>query len=250
MFASAAYDIPKKNLYLIIKAFKTAFSDSDKVLLKINSRWCTQYDPFAALPKVISWDAPKKCVSQQIIEMLGGSNVLFTSGVLPERQYLDFMRSCDCYINISTIEGYSLAPREALAMKIPCIVSDNSAQKTICQSGLVRAVPSEILEPADNFKVWNGEDLGFFFNCTQEDVSTALIDMYVDYEHFAELAEKGPDWVAQYDLKNLKQLYINLIKPKKIIFGTENKIMDDFFMTNSPTLYQKYRESFPSAIEN
>lgn len=249
VFASAGFDIPKKNLSLIIKAFKSAFADSNKVLLKINSRWCTQYDPFASLPKVISWDTPKKCVCQQIVEMIGGSNVLFTRGALPERDYLDFMRSCDCYINISTIEGYSLAPREALAMKIPCIVSNNSAQKTICQSGLVRAVPSEILEPADNFKVWNGEDLGFFFNCTEEDVSAALIDVYLDYEYYTELAEDGPAWVAQYDLKNLKHLYMNLIKPQKIILGDANKIMDECLMTNSPLLYRKYVETFPSAIE-
>jgi len=247
VFASAAFDLPKKNLSLMIKAFKSAFGNSDKVLLKINSRGCVNYDPFSDLQKVISWHLPNTCVCQQVVEMIGGSNVQFTNRTLSENQYLDFISACDCYINISTIEGYSLAPREALAMKIPCIISDNSAQKTICQSGLVRVVPSEIKVSADNFKVWEGEDLGFFFNCTEDDVSTALLDVYFDYEHYTKLAENGPEWVAQFDIENLKNLYMNLIKPHKILLGRENEITNECLTTNSFTLYQKYAETFSFA---
>ena len=61
-------------------------------------------------------------------------------------KYIEFISTFDCYVNLSKGEGFSIPPRESLALGIPCIISDNTAHKTICDSGLVLPVTSKILQ--------------------------------------------------------------------------------------------------------
>jgi glycosyltransferase involved in cell wall biosynthesis len=225
VFGSTLGLINRKNYSLLIQAFTSEFGNSSDVILKING-------PYK------SGNEPKKL--QKLISSLKVKNVFLTQKNFDNLSYLSFVNEFDCYINLSKGEGFSLCPREALALGIPCILTNNSAQMTICDSGFVRAVPSDIYEPADYDGIFGDQDLGFYRNCTIEDARSALRDVYNNYAYYLNLATQAREWVKQYRWKDLKPRYINLIKPKQVIFGDKNIITDEYLMTNSSKLYQKY----------
>lgn len=216
----------RKNFSLLIHSFAEEFGNHKDVYLKLNSR---------------QGDAQ---FYVDLIRSLGISNIIFTHNILEKGQYIDFLNSFDCFINISKGEGFSLCPREALALGIPCILTRNSAQITICDTGLVREVSSLIPEPATYSGAFGNLPIGDFFNCTKLDVREALRDVYTNYAYYQEKAKTGPKWVSKYNWNNLKNKYLNLIKPKVIYLGNRNEINDEYLMTNSRKLYKKYKKTF------
>lgn len=214
----------RKNYNLLIRAFAEEFGNSNEVVLRLNSR--AKSDAF-----------------HNLIQQLGVSNIILTDSPLNKSAFLDFMRSFDCFVNISKGEGFSLCPREALALGIPCIITKNTAQITICDSGLVREVPSLIPEPATYWGLFGDQQVGYFLTCSKDDVKAALRDVYINYSFYQKKAKAGPEWVSQYSWRNLKAKYLSLIKPKKVVLGNRNEITDDYLMTNSSTLYKKYKKA-------
>lgn len=229
VFGSTVSCDERKNYSLLIQSFAEEFGNSKNVILKLNTK-----RGFVDFYK-------------ELIESLNISNIIFNNNLLNQSEYVDFIDSFDCFINISKGEGFSLCPREALALGIPCILSRNSAQITLCDTGLVKEVPSLIPEPAFYFGMFGNKKTGNFFTCEKEDVKLALRDVYTNYNFYLKKAEPGPIWVSQYLWDNLKKKYLNLIKPKKILFGKKNKITNNFFMTNSRRLYKKYTKTFSNA---
>lgn len=227
IFGNSLSSNARKNHLLLIRAFAEEFGNSPQIMLKLNSR--DTYGTFAE--------------GQKLIQSLGVSNIVWSYEVLEQKKYIDFVDSLDCYINISKGEGFSICPREALALGMPCILSNNTAQKTICASGLVKTIHCPIMEAALYGQVFNHQQVGLFANCTLDDVKAALRDVYVHYDYYWQNAQKGPEWVQKYRGKNLKMRYLNLIKPRIVILGEENKITDEYLMTNSKALYKKYRKN-------
>lgn len=217
---------PRKNHALLLKAFAEEFGNSKDVVLKLNSR------------NPISKD------HQKLLKTLNASNIFWTSKTLNHAEYVEFFKTLDCYVNISKGEGFSICPREAFALEIPCILSNNSAQITLCNTGIARAVPSEIKEPAIYQYLFGPQTVGFYSNCAIDEVRLALRDVYENYQIYLQKAQNGSKWVKQYRWKNLKMKYLNLIKPKLVKLGDRNEITDNYFMTNSIQLYEKYRECF------
>jgi glycosyltransferase involved in cell wall biosynthesis len=217
----------RKNHQLLITAFAREFGNRKDVKLKINGggKWGSEkiYEKLKAL-----------------VKKLRVANVYLTNDALPWNEYIENMSAMDCYVNISQGEGFSITPRESLALGIPTIVTNNTAQKTICATNLVRAVPSNIRIPA--LCRAENEPVGYQFNCRLADVQAALRDVYDNYEHYLEKAHRGREWVKQYRWADLRQKYLNLIKPKIIKLGKVNEVTDEYFMTNSKELYQKYLE--------
>ncbi len=216
----------RKNYPLMIQAFAEEFGDSPDVILRLNSRF----------------GAVAQCKKQ--IKALGISNIVFSHDVLTNSGLLDLLDSFDCFVNFSKGEGYSLCPREAMALGIPCVLTSNTAQITICESGLVKVVPSEIKEPATNAGLFGEQPLGNFFNCAKEDVKAAMRDVYENYQDYLELADKAPEWVSQYAWEEQKGRYLSLVKPRKVILGDQNLLTDDYLMTTCEKLYQKYKKTF------
>jgi len=227
VFGSTVSFEKRKNQATLIKAFAKEFGNNKNVLLKLNGR----YGEIESLKK--------------LVKSLNVKNVIISSLVLSNKLYDSFIRSFDCFVNISKGEGFSICPREALALGIPCIVTNNTAQKSICDTGFVCSVPAEIAEWPDYER--SGlpfEENSRYYGCTVEDVQAALRDVYDNYEIHLMKARQGREWVRQYLWKNLKATYINLIKPKKIILGDRNIVTDSYLMTNSPELYKKYCELY------
>lgn len=209
-----------KNHEMVVDAFRREFGDSPDVMLKIHSAIKNNYA-----------EKLHTLIREQSI-----NNMLFINEALPWSEYIEFMSGLDCYVLVSKGEGFSVTPREALASGIPCIISNHTAHKTICQTGFVYPVKAEILEEHKNGPTVAGHN----FNCRVEDLQKALREVFQNYNDYLAKARKGRKWVKQYVGKKLKKKYLNLFKPKVVLLGDKNEITDDFIMTDSQSLYNKY----------
>ena len=153
--------------------------------------------------------------------------------------YLKTFEDLDCYVSISTGEGFSIQPREAMALGIPAVLTNNTAQSTICDSNLVRKVTSSIEIPA--FNVGFNNYYGVCYDCKQDDVAHALRDIYDNYDHYLQQGAQARAWVKQYCYSELRPLYVSLVKPQHIILGQENKLTAHSLTTDSPELFEKYQ---------
>lgn len=223
VFGNLAACNDRKNQLLLVRAFAKAFGNNPNVRLRINCRGGEQ--------------EVSNAITREIVQQ-GLTNVEFTQFALNRAEYLKLFQEIDCYVSISKSEGFSIQPREAMALGIPVISTDNSAQKTICDSGLVRTVHSPFQEIS--ICPW-GNAYGHVFNCSVDSVVDALKDMHNNYDKYLQKASLARKWAEQYQYDNLKSLYRSLIKPKQVVFGTEDKVTEEGLVTNSKELFEKYK---------
>jgi glycosyltransferase involved in cell wall biosynthesis len=197
ILSSAIY---RKNILGTVHAFAKVFKNNPHVQLRINSRYSINGSNHEIL---------------RFIMNEGLQNVTFTTKALSEPEYNQLLSSSDCLVNLSMGEGFSIQPREAMVTGIPVIVSNNTAQKTICNTQLVKAVNSTIEEPA--FHYFADAPYGNFFKCNQSDIEEAFLDVYHNYDKYLRNAEKAREWALQYDLKNLKDSYLDFFDPRNFI---------------------------------
>jgi len=215
----------RKNQLLLIRAFHSAFQNSPDVILKINARY---FSP-----------AYKEKI-QKYLDENQISNVVLTQECLSKKSYLHFLSNIDCYVSISHGEGFSIQPREAMALGIPTIVSNNTAQTTIAKSNLALSVDTPILLPA--IYNWNQEEsYGNWSTCTEKDLADSLKEMTNNYSSYLKAQAQARAWAAQYDFSHLKPRYKTLLKPTKVELGDQNLILSDKIITTSPTLVEKFR---------
>lgn len=218
--------IDRKNHMMILESFAKAFGNSPDVRLVLHGRPDEGVDLVQGL--------------NLRVKELGLTNVEIIVQSLTHSEWLYFMNSLDCYVSLSKGEGYSRTPREAMALGIPCIISDNTAQKTICESGCVRVVPSTIEKPA--YYTHLQKVIGTNFDVLLDDAVKAFKDVYEQYPYYIQKAKQGRIWVQKYLYENLQPYYINIVKPKKVILGHTDDVTSDYLMTTSPKLYKKYTE--------
>jgi glycosyltransferase involved in cell wall biosynthesis len=223
IFANFSTCFPRKNLLTLIHAFSDVFGNNPDVQLQLCWR---QYDIFTRA-SILSLIASK-----------GLANVKIEEEAVDDAAYIQRFMNVDCYVNIAMGEGFSNQPREAMALGIPVIVTDNTGQKTICASGLVRAIPSDIEVPA--MYTYPG-DFGVQYQCKQEDAASALRDVFDHYDQYLGQSEAAREWAGQYQSFRMTPLYMSLIKPKRIVLGNEDRILSDGIMTTSKDLAHKYK---------
>ncbi|MFA6535686.1 MAG: glycosyltransferase [Candidatus Babeliales bacterium] len=254
----------RKNHIRVLDAFAREFGNSKKVKLRLHGRF--------------GEEAIIKELSDKIAEY-GLTNVELIVKPYNWDEYLEFFKSLDCYVFLSMGEGFSVTPREALACGKPCILTNNTAQTTICNSGSVSVVRSEILVPAiydchydnfatrdlklenlkrflqissfevlDNISIDDEDDfllksgnIGYQFDCTLRDARKAMREVYKHYDEYLEKASYGREWVKSYLQENLSSKYVSLVKPESIVLGKQNIIGDNFLVTDSKKLYEKYK---------
>lgn len=225
VFGTTAGFWPHKNHTLLLEAFIKEFKNNKNIKLKLHGRFGDA--------KIIN--NIKDIINKQKI-----TNVELITESFNDSEYTEFMKSLDCYVLISKGEGFSVTPREALALGIPSIICNNTAHDILCKTPFVKCIKSELKEPAD-YRTHFGFYSGFNFNCEQKDVQAALRSVYENYEYYLKLAQQGRSWVKQYLFKNLKNKYLNLFKPETVNFGKLNIVTDSYLMTNSWDLYKKYK---------
>ena len=227
VFANLSSCLDRKNQILLIQAFAKVLGNNDDAILKINAR--------------VGDEEAKSEVLEEIAK-LNCSNIHFTEIKLKNDVYLKFFQNVDCYVSLSKGEGFSIQPREAMALGIPVIVTDNTGQSTICKSGFVKVVKSEIVEPAYYFK--SKFSSGHRFNCNVDEAADAIMDVYQNYDQYLNKAQDARKWASNYSYSNDKiaELYRTLVGPKKLILGDENQVTSEYLMTDSKELFDKYRK--------
>ena len=217
-FGTVATFIDRKNNHKLIQAFINEFGNNKNFCLKIHGRY-----------------GNNKALKDKV-KKLKLMNVKISEKPISQDKYLKFLETIDCYVYISKGEGFSLTPREAMAMGIPCILTDNSAQTTICRTGLVEVVPSFIKQPF----YFSGKQCGFVFDCKINDVKKAMRKVYNKYDDYLKKAEISRGWVQAYTFSSLFKIFLNIVKPKRVILGHKDIITQDYLMTKSKLLYYKY----------
>ena len=209
-----------KNHEMVVDAFIAEFGNTPNIVLKVHTTGLNDHG----------------IRLKEKLKLMKIKNVLLTIAPLPWLEYVEFMSSLDCYCLVSKGEGFSLTPREAMAAGIPCIVSNNTSHMTLCNSGLVYSVPADIKETHIN----GDRKCGNNFNCRIEDVRKALRDVYYNYQYYLKKAQLAREWVKQYHGNSLKPKYLNLFKPRKILWGHHDEVTDDYLVTTDVKLCRKY----------
>lgn len=215
----------KNNHLILITAFAKAFGNRSDVQLRINTDRSEKL-----LRQLLQWE----------IDDMGLKNVLFTELQLDPDSYFDQFTEIDCYVSLSKGEGFSYQPTQALALGIPVIVTNNTAQAALCETGLVRSVAASRVQLARHASL-NNVVCGKYFNCDVAEVAVAMADVFSNYSSYLKKAKEARVWAAQWDVAHVKNTYLNLIKPKTIVLGDENKVTEDTLVTTCPALYKKYK---------
>jgi glycosyltransferase involved in cell wall biosynthesis len=194
-FGNSSALIDRKNIGLLIEAFINVFGDNPDVILKINAR-----------NKDSEIENKIRTLSKNNIN----KNIYLNVEELSQNEYLRFMSSLDCFVNISKGEGFSIQPREAMALGMPVICSDNTAQKTLCNTQLIKTVKSDISEPAYYWytKRYHGEQ----YTCKVEDVEKALVDVYQNYSEHLKLAQRRREYAREFTSKKFAERIISFIE--------------------------------------
>lgn len=221
-FGVSAEFVDRKNCTMLIEAFAREFGSDERVRLRLQGRGGV----YAATLKTLI--TRYKLTNVEIIEK-----------VLTRKEYGDFLASLDCYVLLSKGEGFSLTPREAMALGIPCIITNNSAQKTICATGLVKAVPA-LIQEQPYYTCFN-KCIGYYLNCKVEDAQKAMREVHQCYDVYLKKASTARKWAEQFLYKNLKEQYLTLVKPERVVLSNVNAIEGKVLKTNSPLLYRRYK---------
>ncbi len=232
IFGCCASFESRKNLELLTTAFMKEFGNDPFVQLQIQGR--TSFHEFIHKNESI-YQKISSYIKESSI-----SNISVIEKELSRNTYLAFLKSFDCYVLISKGEGFSITPREALALGTPCILTNNTAHKEMCSLDFVYPVSSPHMMPAicKIKQCYLGEE----WNCTERDVQKALRQVYNNYSEYREKAQRGKVWVEKFLSQNLKKLYLNMFSPKNILLGEKNEITENYIMTNSYEFYTTYKK--------
>jgi glycosyltransferase involved in cell wall biosynthesis len=232
VFANFGVCATRKNTLKIVQAFAKAFGNNPRVKLLLG--W-----------KQI-WE--QQCRDSVTAEITKHNlhNVEIQERCLSRSDYLQRFCKVDCYVSLSCGEGFSIQPREAMALGIPAIVSNSTAQRTICSSGKVRVVPADILIPGKY--IWG--TFGYYEDCAVSDAANAMLDVYENYDRYLAYSEAERLWVSQYHYPNLRSLYLSVVRPQVIVLGSSNTITKDKIITTDKKLVEKYMKILPYLQES
>ena len=216
----------RKNHIKILEAFGKKFGNDPKFKLKLHGR-------FGSFKSEV-----EKAVAQANYK-----NVELLSSPLSMQAYDDFMDQIDCYVFPSMGEGFSITPREALALGKPCILSNNSCHKTICDSGFVIPLASNVKTPA-HYEIFKNQQIGYYSDCSVVDLADSMKKVVDNYDQYLSQAHGGREWVKQYLWSSLKPTYLGLINPKNIVKGLVNEVGPNCLTTDNDKLFKKLNDTF------
>lgn len=191
VFANYSACILRKDLELLIQAFSKKFKNKENIKLRINCR---------------GGDKLYEKKLKKLIEFLELENVEFTVESKNTKKYLQMFLSTDCYVSPSWGEGFSIQPRQAMALGIPVIVSNNTGQSSIAQSGLVFSLEKEEKIPAAYSDLFGFFDMGWMKKSDLDELADLMEKVYLQQNGLLKDNWKKREWATQFDLK--KGLFI------------------------------------------
>jgi glycosyltransferase involved in cell wall biosynthesis len=172
------------------------------------------------------------------LDVIKNPQVAFSKNSLAKQDYLNFMQSVDMLVNVSKGEGFSIQPREAMALGIPVLITDNTAQASIVKNATCSSLVCTLKEPAfyNHLKAFAGH----FMDYSVEELAEKLKDAYANRYELLKAKEENKIYAASFHYSKVKPLYKNIIAPKKVVLGQQNKIHEEYLETSSPELFEKY----------
>jgi glycosyltransferase involved in cell wall biosynthesis len=186
VFGNFSVCIYRKDQKILLEAFHEVFRNNLDVKLHLSFRG---KDP-SCLREI-----------QEYIILNKIKNVQIESGAKPGDDYLKAFQSLDCYVSPSWGEGFSIQPREAMALGIPVIVSSNTGQKTIADSGLAFVLHKQEAIKATYSSVYNIFHMGNMQRSDKEELKELLQKVYLQRSHVLAENKKYRDWASRYDIQ-------------------------------------------------
>jgi len=213
----------RKNQAKLAMAFDRAFNKDPKIELYIHARFS---------------DRSYKDHFFETLEALNNSQIKFEESRIDNESYFKLFQSVDLLVNVSKGEGFSIQPREAMALGIPVLLTENTAQISIIKNSPAVAVTSDIKVPAyySTFK----KHIGDFSDFQVEELAIKLRECYANYGALLGNSEGNRNYAAQFQYEAVKPLYRNIISPKTIKLSQVNRVTAEGLETSSPELLRKY----------
>lgn len=243
IFGMTAGPWRRKNHIKLIEAFKKIFKNNDNVLLKIHIR--KFYELLSLDPKCFYDWRYVIDYCHEIKNLIGDAqNIEIVGDVLDRHDYIEFISSLDCLVLPSAGEGFSISPRESLALGIPIIISENSSHLDLASYPGVLFIPSK--DKINAVVDFDGLNFGKQYDIGIEDISKSLEEMLLKYSYYKDGALLNSCESLKLSYSSLVSDYLTLIAPKKIILSNQNKIdsVNMILYTNNKDLYKKYINNF------
>lgn len=212
----------RKNHLAVAQAFVSAFGKRTDVRLVLHGR--------NGDPELVE-ELKRYCAQQEV------ETISIIHEQLNTRDYYDLLASFDCYISLSLGEGYALGPREALALGIPCILSDHTAHRNLINNGFALPVAIASREQAP---IKDG-NAGNYFVADRSDAARCLQEVEQHYQIYHERAQKARAWIESYRWDRVISDFITFIRPSAVRRGSCNMIRKGELITCDQTLYDTYR---------
>ena len=139
---------------------------------------------------------------------------------------------------ISRGEGFSPTVYEAMALEVPCIVSNNSAHTSLCDAELVKGILCPLKR--DGFLFYLFEYAGNEFDCHQEDVQKVMREVYEKYHEAQVRTQKAMEHAERYEWEHVIKQYKTIFSPERVVIGSYNAVEGTTLVTTSERLALKY----------
>jgi len=215
----------RKNHDKVIAAFLDAFGPKDtnfELVIHSNLNFFKEYERL-----------------QGLIERAGAKNIILSHGNLSSEDCVNFLNSLDVYVLASAGEGFSITPRQALALGKTCVLSGIFGHDDINSSGLCLKVESKLPRPAIYDEI-DGRVFGLQYDPYHHDLVQQLLKAHRQRQILALSAKQRCDFATQYDLSIQRYAYKALCKPATISRGSSDEITEHGLVTQSTELYEKY----------
>jgi glycosyltransferase involved in cell wall biosynthesis len=199
-FTYSSTFLERKNHLNLLKSFFNAFGNSDDFQLVLHGRGAEE----SVFKKI-----------KEFIDFNKITNVKLILKNLDRQEYISLIAESDCYVAISKGEGFSITPRESLAAGVPTIVSNNTVQKTLCESNRYIKIESPIAQPAD-YKLYFGRYIGYCFDIDINDLSEKLKEVFNNYDYYFKKAQLDRSWLEFY---KEKRFFIEIEKVLNNLLG-------------------------------
>ena len=189
-FFCSAGPWPRKNHILLIKAFKQAFPENKNVTLTLQIRFFK----------------PRNSYCKKILEAIeNDQRIKIIEHTVTRPEYVELLQQSRCMVQVSSAEGYSILPREAICLQKPCIISSNTAHLDLLHI-------SSVIPVKQDHKLIQAINFGKQYLLEIENISAALQEAYYNYEYYSNEARKYNCSSIMADYRSLSNAYANLIK--------------------------------------
>ncbi|WP_027783720.1 MULTISPECIES: glycosyltransferase [Burkholderia] len=208
-FRSIAAFHARKGVEALVEGFIKAFGSRDDVELTIHSNLAIG----DSLERV-----------RRLVESRDARNIVISCAPLSDQEKNALIEGCDIFVNCSRGEGYSIGPREALALGKVLAITNVGGHNDLSSAPGVFAIPATIAMPARYPEIDNLV-AGRQYAADIADIATGLTDAfeYVSSGLSGQTMRARRELAAEFSFTNLAVNYAELIDTRLRSFRPREK---------------------------